>query len=83
MEYLTRGSLANLLKEEKPLPNNVVHKYFVQILEGVEFLHQRKIYHSDIKPSNILLTSENNVKICDFGISVGENVSGMTQQGFA
>ena len=75
MEYLEGGSLADKLKDKKPLPNYLVHKYIVQILEGVEFLHQRKIYHSDIKPANILLTSEDNIKICDFGIAVGENWS--------
>ena len=75
MEYLEGGSLADKLKDQKPLPNYSVYKYFVQILEGVEFLHQRKIYHSDIKPANILLTSEDNIKICDFGIAVGENWS--------
>ena len=49
----------------------MVYKYFVQILEGVDFLHQRNIYHSDIKPSNILLTSDDNIKLCDFRIAVG------------
>ena len=71
MEYLEGGSLANKLKDKKPLPNNSVYKYFVQILEGVDFLHQRNIYHSDINPANILLTSDDNIKICDFGIAVG------------
>ena len=55
MEYLEGGSLADKLKDQKPLPNYAVHKYLKQILEGVDFLHQRNIYHSDIKPANILL----------------------------
>ena len=44
-------------------------KYLKQILEGVDFLHQRNIYHSDIKPANILFSQGDDVKICDFGIS--------------
>ena len=75
MEYLEGGSLADKLKDKKPLPNYSVHRYFVQILEGVDFLHQRNIYHSDIKPANILLTSEDNIKICDFGIAVGDRLA--------
>ena len=75
MEYLEGGSLSDKLKDKKPLPNYSVYKYFVQILEGVEFLHQRKIYHSDIKPANILLTFDDNIKICDFGIEVRDNWS--------
>ena len=71
MEYLERGSLADILKDKKPLPGYSVSWYFVQLLEGVDFLHQRNIFHIDIKPANILLTSEDNIKICDFGIAVG------------
>ena len=73
MEYLKGGSLADKLKDKTPLPNYSVHRHFVQILDGVDFLHQRGIYHSDIKPANILVTSEDNIKICDFGIAVGKN----------
>ena len=71
MEYLEGGSLADQLKEKKPLPNFSVRRYFLQVLEGVDFLHQRNIYHVDIKPASILLTSEDNIKICYFGIAVG------------
>ena len=70
MEYLEGGSLADRLKDQKPLPNGAVLKYLKQILEGVEFLHKRNIYHSDIKPANILFSKEDDVKICDFGISI-------------
>ena len=70
MEYLEGGSLADRLKDQKPLPNGAVLKYLKQILEGVDFLHQRNIYHSDIKPANILFTKDDDVKLCDFGIAV-------------
>ena len=70
MEYLAGGSLADKLKDHKPLADQKTHKYLVQILEGLDFLHQRNIYHSDIKPANILFTEEDNLKICDFGIAV-------------
>ena len=58
IEYLERGSLAIKRKDKKPLPNYSVHRYFVQILDGVYFLYQRKIpvYHSDIKPANNVIT---------------------------
>ena len=71
MEYMEGGSLADKLKDQNPLPDNAVLKYLVQILEGVGFIHKRQIYHSDIKPSNILFTAEDNLKISDFGIAVG------------
>ena len=71
MEYLEGGSLADRLKDQKPLSKYAVLKYTTQILDGLNFLHQRNIYHSDIKPANILFNKEDNVKICDFGISSG------------
>ena len=49
-------------------------KYLTQILEGVSFLHRRKIYHSDIKPANILFNAEDELKISDFGIAVGSQL---------
>ena len=74
MEYMEGGSLADKLKDQNPLPDNSVLKYLVQILEGVSFIHQKKIYHSDIKPANILFTAKDNLKISDFGIAVGNQL---------
>ena len=70
IQYLEGGSLDDKLKYKTPLPNYWVHRYLVQILQGVDFLHRRLIYHSDIKPANILFTSDGTIKICDFGNSV-------------
>ena len=70
MEYLTGGSLADKLKDHMPLPDRKTHKYLLQILDGLDFLHQRNITHNDIKPDNILFTEKDNLKICDFGIAI-------------
>ena len=71
MEFLEGASLADKLKDQKPLPDSSVLKYLVQILEGVSFIHRKGIYHSDIKPANILFTAADDLKISDFGIAVG------------
>jgi len=44
-------------------------RYVRQILEGLACLHYAGIIHRDIKPFNILVTDEDTVKICDFGLS--------------
>lgn len=44
-----------------------VVSYIVQILQGLDYLHARRILHLDIKPENIIVTHLNLIKIIDFG----------------
>ena len=43
--------------------------YFIEILLGIEYLHNMDIVYRDIKPENILLDIEGHVKIADFGLA--------------
>jgi len=43
--------------------------WFVQMCLALEYIHRRKVLHRDIKSSNVFLTSNNTVKLGDFGIS--------------
>lgn len=57
--------------------------YLVQILQGVEYLHSRRILHLDLKPDNIMVTHLNAVKIVDFGSAQSFNPLSLRRQGSA
>ncbi|KAM8880856.1 receptor-interacting serine/threonine-protein kinase 3 isoform 2-T2 [Synchiropus picturatus] len=72
MEYMERGSLANLLKviDEPPVWALVV-KVASQVSQGIKFLHNLSppVLHLDLKPANVLLDKHLNAKLTDFGLS--------------
>ncbi|KAJ6044418.1 hypothetical protein N7460_005773, partial [Penicillium canescens] len=73
MEFCEGGSLDSIYKEVKKLGGRTGEKVLGKVAEGVlnglTYLHSRKIIHRDIKPSNILLCRDGKVKLCDFGVS--------------
>jgi len=52
----------------------VMNKIVYQILRGLEYLHGLYIIHRDIKPENILIANNFVIKICDFGLSINQNI---------
>lgn len=57
--------------------------YLVQILQGVEYLHSRRILHLDLKPDNIMVTHLNAIKIVDFGSAQNFNPLSLRRQDVA
>eukprot|EP01084_Bolivina_argentea_P054283 99575_1 len=70
MGFCTNGCLHSLLKKRKQLTEYETKFIMYQISEGVEYLHDKfNIIHRDLKLANILLDSNMNIKICDFGLA--------------
>ncbi|KAE9602473.1 putative mitogen-activated protein kinase kinase STE-STE7 family [Lupinus albus] len=78
LEYMDGGSLADLLKKVKTIPEPYLAAIFKQVLKGLVYLHhERYIIHRDLKPSNLLINHRGEVKITDFGVStIMESTSG-------
>jgi len=81
MEYFPGGSLVSLLAARKPLDQKTVVVIIQQIASALAYAHKRGIVHRDIKPGNILIKSENSVKIADFGIAAVADEQTLTLTG--
>lgn len=70
MEYMDGGSLDLALKQGGKIPEKYTRKITYAVLRGLSYLRERhQIIHRDVKPSNILVNSQGEIKICDFGVS--------------
>lgn len=69
MEYIGNGSLKDKVDREGKLPEPLALKYIRQVADALDYVHGRNIVHLDIKPSNILLRSNDMPVLIDFGIS--------------
>jgi uncharacterized protein (TIGR03067 family) len=69
MEYVEGKSLARVVSEQGPLPVREACDYIRQAALGLQHAHERGMVHRDIKPQNLMLTSDGQVKILDFGLA--------------
>ncbi|KAG5451242.1 serine threonine kinase 10, partial [Clonorchis sinensis] len=70
LELCDGGALDSIMTTlEKPLSERQIRFVAREVLAGLKFLHENLIIHRDMKAGNILLTSANEVKLADFGVS--------------
>lgn len=79
MEYVKGKTLKQYIQEFSPLsPAKSVH-IMKQLTSAIAHAHENGIIHRDIKPQNILMDAERNVKVTDFGIATTLNATSYTQ----
>lgn len=69
LEYVPGGSVQQLLTSYGALLEPLVRSFVRQIVEGLNYLHDKGIIHRDIKGANVLVDNKGGIKISDFGIS--------------
>ncbi|XP_009467951.1 PREDICTED: death-associated protein kinase 2 isoform X1 [Nipponia nippon] len=73
LELVSGGELFDFLAQKESLSEEEATRFIKQILDGVNYLHSRKIAHFDLKPENIMLLDKNipipHIKLIDFGLA--------------
>lgn len=69
MEYVEGTSLERFIRLHGALPVDQALAWFVQIVDALAYAHRKNIIHRDIRPANILISREGQVKVGDFGTS--------------
>lgn len=67
LELASNGELLHLIRQYGSFDLDSARYYSAQMIDTIEFMHERDIIHRDLKPENILLDSEWRIKVTDFG----------------
>lgn len=82
MEYVPSKSLADLFHElNGPMDPTELLPILVQVARGLFVAHSHGVIHRDVKPANIMVSENGEVKITDFGVSYSTNQEQITQDG--
>lgn len=78
MEYVDGTDLEQKIKNEGRLQETKALNLFRQVLEALQYAHQKDFIHRDIKPSNILIGTDGRPRVSDFGIAILNSASRLT-----
>jgi serine/threonine protein kinase len=76
MEYAPHGTLRDLHPVGTIVPLETVVRYVKQIAAALQYAHDHKLVHRDVKPENMLLDVQDRVLLSDFGIAIRAHTSG-------
>ncbi len=80
MEYVEGQTLKEIVRSQKesPMPMSRALDLIIQVCNGIGYAHRANLVHCDVKPQNVIVTVDEQVKVADFGIA--RAMSGATQQ---
>lgn len=79
-EFVDGADLAKLVKTG-PLPPDCVALVGARVAEALEYVHFHKLLHRDVKPGNVMISIEGDVKLLDFGIAKDQTKGDLTREG--
>jgi serine/threonine protein kinase len=82
MEYFPGMDLKQRLRIEGSLPQKECVRILLGVAEGIRAAHEQGVIHRDLKPQNILLGQNGQVKVIDFGLAKSALMGGLTVSGF-
>ena len=68
---LMECDLAAIIRSGQPLTDAHFQSFIYQILCGLKYIHSANVLHRDLKPGNLLVNADCELKICDFGLARG------------
>jgi serine/threonine-protein kinase len=82
-EFVDGVSLEQLIKRERYLSNEAAALIFYEVCKALRHAHEKGVVHRDMKPGNILISNQGEVKLVDFGIATSREDSeeGLTRDG--
>ena len=76
LDYAAGGSLADYITQHHPIPIRELLHLSLCIAEGLSAMHKEHIIHRDLRPANVLLDSQKNPQLADFGHAQAHKISG-------
>jgi serine/threonine protein kinase len=81
MKYLEGQSLEQVLKDRGKLTLDLTIRILRQVADALDYAHERKVVHRDMKPANVMLDAKNRVIVTDFGIAKALSEGTLTASG--
>jgi len=75
LEYADYGELFDFIAETGRFTEEEARYYFHQLISAIEYMHRLGYAHRDVKPENLLVDKDFNLKLADFGFATKENFS--------
>ncbi|KAJ3052734.1 Mitogen-activated protein kinase [Rhizophlyctis rosea] len=71
VQELMEADLHQIIRSEQPLTDAHFQYFVYQICRGLKYIHSANVLHRDLKPGNLLVNADCELKICDFGLARG------------